>query len=205
MIVRKKWAGTIVLFLCAFIIISQLLFSPPKPSALPQGRHRSSYIGNSSLKKVTIAHYTTNYGFRTDSQSKIFNGNMQSICEMLDPEEFFEADAVITSLVDLVRLPTIDNSKELYRQKHASQLWLFHVEESPRNSYRTVQMESPTYLDDWFNLTATLKPESDLHIQYRVSETNVEPVPSKTSRCLLRVFELNRPLACFCRKSSMSL
>jgi len=29
-------------------------------------------------------------------------------------------------------------------------------------------MKDITELDDWFNLTSTLKPESDFHVQYRV-------------------------------------
>jgi hypothetical protein len=55
-----------------------------------------------------------------------------------------------------------------YRSFHQSQLWIVHSEESPRNSYRTIKMKDINELDHWFNLTATLKPESDFHIQYRV-------------------------------------
>jgi hypothetical protein len=71
---------------------------------------------------------------------------------MLDPEEYPFADSVIVSLVDFVRFPSLSNEKDSYRKKYQSQLWLFHI----------------TYLDDWFNLTATLKPESDVHVQYKV-------------------------------------
>ncbi|CAF1049513.1 unnamed protein product [Rotaria sordida] len=132
---------------------------------IPQIRFRSnqSYL----FKKVSIAHYTTSYGSRTDSQSNVFNTNLKQVCEIYDPEEYAYADGIIVSLVDFVRFPTLSNEKESYRRKHQSQLWLINIEESPRNSYRTAQINNVTELDDWFNLTATLKPESDFHIQYR--------------------------------------
>ncbi|CAF2622024.1 unnamed protein product [Rotaria sp. Silwood2] len=132
---------------------------------IPQIRFRSNQ--SNPFKKVSIAHYTTTYGSRTDSHSNVFNTNLKQICNIYDPEEYAYADSVIVSLVDFVRFPTLSNEKELYRKKHQSQLWLIHIEESPRNSYRTAQIKNVTDLDDWFNLTATLKPESDYHIQYR--------------------------------------
>lgn len=117
---------------------------------------------NATFKKIAIAHYTTTYGIRTDSNSKVLNENLQQICEILDPEDYALADSVFVSIVDFDRFP------RAYRRAHPSQLWIFHAEESPRNSYGTVEMNDITELDDWFNLTATLKPESDFHIQYRV-------------------------------------
>lgn len=120
------------------------------------------------FEKVSIVHYTTTYGSRTDSSSNIFNTNLNQICDILDPEDYLYANGVIVSVVDFVRFPLLSNQKGLYRKKYHKQLWVFHTEESPRNSYRTVQMNNITELDDWFNLTATLKPESDIHIQYKV-------------------------------------
>jgi hypothetical protein len=117
---------------------------------------------NSTFKKISIAHYTTSYGLRTDSHTKIFNDNLNPICHILNPEDYSLADSVFVSMVDTGQLPVS------YRHLHQSQLWIFHSEESPRNSYRTVKIKNITELDDWFNLTATLKPESDFHIQYRV-------------------------------------
>ncbi len=157
-----------------FAIISIVLFysfyyysiTTPHTPFVPLVRIRRHQ--NSSFKKISIAHYTTTYGSRTDSSSNRFNQNLNQICEMLDPEEYPFADSVIVSLVDFVRFPSLSNEKDSYRKKYQSQLWLFHTEESPRNSYRTVKMKNITYLDDWFNLTATLKPESDVHVQYKV-------------------------------------
>ena len=117
---------------------------------------------NSTLKTISIAHYTTLYGKRADSRTKIFNDNLQQICDVLDPEDYSLADSVFVTFGDLVRFPKSN------RNLHPSQLWIFHTEESPRNSYRTVEMNDITDLDDWFNLTSTLQPESDFHIQYRV-------------------------------------
>jgi len=122
---------------------------------------------NLTFKKVSIAHYTTLYGIRTDSHSKIFNNNLKEICDILDPEDYSLADSVFVSLIDLIRLPTLSNGYS-YRSLYQSQLWIVHSEESPRNSYRTIQMKDKTELDNWFNLTSTFKPESDFHIQYRV-------------------------------------
>lgn len=159
------------LFLLIFFIILIYYFyyisiTTPRQPYIPPVRTK---LNQSILfQKVSIAHYTTTYGARTDSHSNIFNSNLKQICDILDPEEYPYADGVIVSLVDFVRFPVLSNKKELYRKKYQSQLWVFHAEESPRNSYRTVQMKNITDLDDWFNLTATLKPESDIHIQYKV-------------------------------------
>jgi hypothetical protein len=124
---------------------------------------------NNSFKKISIAHYTTTYGARTDSRSIVLNKDLTHICQVLDPEHYSLADSVIVSLVDLVRFPTLLNRSETYRRVYAAQLWLVHTEESPRNSYRSVKINNIEELDDWFNLTATLKPDSDFHIQYKVS------------------------------------
>jgi len=142
------------------------------------------------FKKISLVHYTTTYGTRTDSYSNIFNRNLKQICDILDPEEYIYADSVIVTLVDFVRFPTLSNGKDSYRKKYQSQLWLLHIEESPRNSYRTVQMNNITDLDDWFNLTTTLRPESDLHIQYKVRfKRNFHPL------CL----DSNLDDYCFCK------
>ncbi|CAF4092459.1 unnamed protein product [Rotaria magnacalcarata] len=133
---------------------------------IPQARLRP--YRSAASTKVSISHYTANYGVRTDSRSNIFNKNLKQICDIYDPEEYEYADSVIVSLIDFFRFPTISNSKQLYRKTYPSQLWVLQVEESPRNSYRAAQIKSVEDLDDWFNLTATLKPESDFHIQYRV-------------------------------------
>lgn len=120
---------------------------------------------NVTFKKVSIAHYTTLYGIRTDSNTKIFNENLNQICHILNPDDYLLADSIFVSLVDLIRLPYEYSS---YRLLNPSQLWIVHSEESPRNSYKTVEMKDITELDNWFNLTSTLKPESDFHVQYRV-------------------------------------
>jgi hypothetical protein len=133
---------------------------------VPLVRIRSNQ--NSSFKKISIAYYTTSYRVRIDSHTNIFNPNLKQICDIIDPEEYPYADSVIVILVDFVNFLNLANEKNLYRKKYQSQLWLLHAEESPRNSYRTVRVKNITELDDWFNLTATLKPESDVHIQYKV-------------------------------------
>jgi hypothetical protein len=78
------------------------------------------------------------------------------------------SDRDFFSIIDFIRLPIS------YRNLHQSQLWIFYSEESPRNSYKKFDIKDITDLDDWFNLTATLKPESDFHIQYRVCLNEVE-------------------------------
>ena len=122
----------------------------------------------SSFQKISVVHYTKMYYQRMDSSLNVFNNNLRRICKLIDPEEYPDADGVIVTSFDLVRLPSLLDQNNSYRNKYQSQLWLFHSEESPRNSYRAVQMKNISELDDWFNLTATLKPESDLHIQYKV-------------------------------------
>ncbi|CAF0842234.1 unnamed protein product [Adineta steineri] len=123
--------------------------------------HEKLLNQNLTFKKVSIAYYTTSYLIRTDSHTKIFNKNLEEICEILDPEDYPLADSVFVNIVDFTRFP------KSYRHLHQSQLWIFHSEESPRNSYRTVNMKNIVELDDWFNLTSTFRPESDFHIKYR--------------------------------------
>lgn len=136
---------------------------------IPRDYFRSLYQKRKTpFGKISIAHYTTIYGTRIDSKSKIFDGPLSQICEIIDPEDFRIADSVYASLVDFSSFPTVNDSKQAYRQKYSSQLWVMYSEESPRNSYRTVQMNNITDLDDWFNFTSTLKPESDFPIQYKV-------------------------------------
>ena len=160
-----------VLFTLVLVSISvsgfyfHLILKPNSPY-IPSIRFSNNKI--EPFRKVSIAHYTTTYGLRTDSRSNILNENLREVCDILDPEEYSYADSVIVSLVDFVRFPTLSNGDDSYRRKHPSQLWLVYTEESPRNSYRTAQINDITDLDDWFNLTATLKPESDIHIQYKV-------------------------------------
>lgn len=152
--------------LILFYIFYYLKITTPYSPFIPYVRFKR--YRNDSIEKISIAYYTTTYGLRTDSQSKVFNENLKEICHIIDPEEYPSADSVIVSIVDFVRFPDIDLQTVAYRQKYSSQLWVFHSEESPRNSYRTVKMKNITELDDWFNLTATFKPESDIHIAYKV-------------------------------------
>lgn len=153
-----------ILIIFVIFIINSLrktIFVEVKQSSVPY-KHN-----NSIFKKVSIAHYTTLYGIRTDSNTTIFNNTLKQICHILDPEDYQLADSVIVSLVDLDRLPILLNELS-YRNLHQSQLWVVYSEESPRNSYIKIDTNQIEALDNWFNLSSTLKPESDFHIQYRV-------------------------------------
>ena len=167
-ITRKVFLSFASVLFIASLTYSSLILRSRGPF-VPDGKLRPSRTSNSSFKKVSLAYYTTFYGSRKDSHSNFFNGDLDQICTGLDPEEYSDADTVLVSMVDFVRFPVLSDTNESYRTKHASQLWLLHVEESPRNSYRTVETKNVAELDNWFNLTASLKPESDLHIQYNVS------------------------------------
>jgi len=169
----KKWFNCrrILLLLLLFLILisissfDYLIHRLIRPY-VPRVRIRPCKI--IPFKKVSVAYYTTIYGERKDSRSPLFNQNLKQICHLLDPEEYRCADGIAVSLVDLVHFPILSKGEGSYRQKYQSQLWLVHTEESPRKSYFSVEINNITDLDDWFNLTATLKPESDLHIQYKV-------------------------------------
>ena len=168
---KRKWINRrIILFVSSLIILFIILcyysiIKLGQPS-IPRIRIRPNKT--TPFKKISVAHYTTMYGTRIDSHSDRFNTNLKQVCEMLDLEEYPYADGVVVSLHDFVRFPTLSYDKHLYREKHESQLWLFHTEESPKKSYETAEVKSAAELDDWFNLTATFKPESDVHIQYNV-------------------------------------
>ena len=170
MFYNRKWSVRRLFLFIPLIVLIYILYylkiTTPHLPFIPYPRLRRNT--NVSFEKISIAHYTTTYGLRTDSQSKVLNENLKQICEMIDPEEYPSAHGVIVSIVDFARFPGVNFERDSYRKKHQSQLWVFHSEESPRNSYRSVQMKDITELDDWFNLTATLKPESDIHIQYKV-------------------------------------
>ena len=166
---NRRTVFLICLVLASAVYVVFEIF-PPRyrtPVVRPSTRSRNSTNARLPSNKVSIAYYTPLYGSRPDSHSTIFNDNLGRICETLDPEDYALADSVLVSLADLVHFPTSTDGIS-YRQLHPSQLWIFYAEESPRNSYATVDMKDITDLDHWFNLTATLKPESDFHIQYRV-------------------------------------
>jgi hypothetical protein len=166
---RKRINRRIVLFV-SFIILFVILcyYSIIKllQPYIPRVRIRPNKTV--PFKKISVAHYTTTYGARIDSHSNHLNTNLKQVCEMIDLEEYPYADGVVVYLFDFVRFPTLSYDKHLYRQKHESQLWLFHTEESPRRTYTRAEVKSAAELDDWFNLTATFRPESDIHIQYNV-------------------------------------
>lgn len=156
----------LVLLIIIIFCIHQKSLIEPKQNIKPPPIY--IHQQNVTFKKISIAHYTTLYGIRTDSHTNIFNDNLNEICNILNPEDYFLADSVFVSLVDLIHLPVLPNEYSSYRILHPSQLWIVHSEESPRNSYKTIEMKNIMDLDNWFNLTSTLKPESDFHIQYRV-------------------------------------
>ena len=175
---RKWMTRRILLLIVSIFLISMYIHyrsitQSPRPY-IPHVRIRPDKT--IPFKKISVAHYTTYFGTRTDSHSTVFNTNLKQVCDILDLEEYPYADGIIISLVDFVRFPSLPNKNESYRKKYQSQLWLFHTEESPRNAYRTVQMNKTTDLDDWFNLTATLKPESDIHVQYKVKLYKLLPI-----------------------------
>jgi hypothetical protein len=159
----------LILYLIILIIITFCIYQNFLIRTTRQSYTSSIHINHKNLtfKKISIAHYTTLYGIRTDSHSKIFNDNLKQICDILDPEDYSLADSVFVSLVDFIRFPILSNGSS-YRSLYPSQLWIVHSEESPRNSYKTIKIKDITELDNWFNLTSTFKPESDFHIQYRV-------------------------------------
>jgi len=157
-----------------------LIKSQPHPFVPPIYINQRHILNtNVTLKKISIAHYTKLYGTRTDSHTSSFNDNLKPICQILDPEDYLLADSVFFSVVDFVRLPVS------YRNLHQSQLWIFYSEESPRNSYGKFKMKDIKDLDDWFNLTSTLKPESDFHIQYRVCLNEVNKKLNLGARCFI--------------------
>jgi hypothetical protein len=160
---QKLIFSLLLILIILFCIYQNLLNKSQQTYTTPIHVNRQ----NLAFKKISIAHYTTLYRIRTDSHSKIFNENLKQICEIFNPEDYALADYVFVSLVDFYRFPGSTNGIS-YRSLHQEQLWIVHSEESPRNSYRTIQMKDITELDDWFNLTSTLKPESDFHVQYRV-------------------------------------
>jgi hypothetical protein len=170
------------LFFVSILFVASLTYSSfilqSQGAFVPLTNFRPLRKSNSSFQKVSLVYYTTFYGTRKDSSSNFFNGDLNQICTVLDPEEYPNADGVLVSMVDFVRFPVLADSNESYRKKHASQLWLLHVEESPRNSYRTIETKNVSELDDWFNLTTSLRPESDLHIQYKVSIIKKETIIS---------------------------
>ncbi|CAF2895881.1 unnamed protein product [Rotaria sp. Silwood2] len=156
-----------IINLIIFFISQNFLIKIQKPYVhRTYNNHKSILNNNLTFKNVSIVHYTTLYGIRTDSRTKIFNDNLKQICNILDPEDYLLADSVFVSLVDFVRFPSLSNGIS-YRSLHQSQLWIVHSEESPRNSYRIMDVKNIKDLDDWFNLTSTFKPESDFPIQYR--------------------------------------
>ena len=84
----KKWINRkIFSFIVLLILISYYLYylSLTKNNQPFIPRVRLNYTKIGLFKKISIAHYTTSYGARTDSHSNIFNTNLKQICSILDP------------------------------------------------------------------------------------------------------------------------
>ena len=65
------------------------------------------------------------------------------------------SDAIIVHGPNLYQMP----NRKTYK-RNSRQIWMYYSMESQRNSYRSMFYESKD-LDDWFNLTATFKQDSD--------------------------------------------
>lgn len=68
-----------------------------------------------------------------------------------------KSDGVLVHLPNLVQLPS-----KTYYKRRSDQLWLFYTHESPRFSY-CLRNYKLTDLDDWFNLTCTVRTEHWLY------------------------------------------
>lgn len=65
-----------------------------------------------------------------------------------------QSDGVLVHIPNLNQLP----SRKTYKRRH-DQLWMFYTHESPRFSYCLRSYGQISYLDDWFNLTCTIKTD----------------------------------------------
>ena len=84
------------------------------------------------------------------------------------------ADAVVVHGPNLVKMP---NRRKYKRNR--KQLWMYYSMESPRLSYKYM-FSKPAHLDDWFNLTATYKQNSNYVTDYRTgfqkwSDIKIDP------------------------------
>jgi hypothetical protein len=73
-----------------------------------------------------------------------------------------ESDAVLVHLPNLVRLPW----KNSDYKRSAQQIWAFNTIESQARSFCSFHYNMRD-LDDWFNVSVTFKPDSDLVVSYR--------------------------------------
>ena len=70
------------------------------------------------------------------------------------------ADGVLVHGPNLLNLP----DRNAYK-RNRNQLWLYYALESPRGSFCSMHYK-PTDLDDWFNITATYKRDSNFIVNY---------------------------------------
>jgi hypothetical protein len=73
------------------------------------------------------------------------------------------SDAVLVHLPNLGHKPWRSENDYVRRRE---QLWVFSTLESQARSFCSLHY-SPADLDDWFNLSVTFKPDSDLVMDYR--------------------------------------
>ena len=66
-----------------------------------------------------------------------------------------QSDAILVHAPNLYYMP----NKKTYK-RNRKQLWMYYSMESPRGTYCSMHYK-PTELDDWFNLTATYKQDSN--------------------------------------------
>ena len=86
----------IIIILIIFFFYENVLIKSQEQPLIPRIHINRKHIFNKNLtfKKISIAHYTTLYGIRTDSHTQSFNDNLKQICEILDPEDYSLADSV---------------------------------------------------------------------------------------------------------------
>jgi alpha-1,3-fucosyltransferase len=149
-------------FGCSFFISSRIFSN----SGLSSSSDDETLFENKNLKYIQL--YTGVFDYKDWGQPGLgtvpFKNCPEKRCYAFKPfirqKALEQSDGVLVHGPNLWYLP----DKKTYK-RNSRQLWMYYALESPRGSMCSSHYK-PTDLDDWFNITATYKSDSDYIVNY---------------------------------------
>ena len=130
-----------------------------KLSATPSNQNQIKYV------QLLTGRFDYKYWSLSGLGSEAFKNCKEKRCYAIQP--FYRQIALETSDAIIVHGPNLYNMPNRNNYKrNAKQIWMYYSMESPHGSYCSMFYKSSD-LDDWFNLTATYKQESDFITDYK--------------------------------------
>lgn len=160
----NKFKLLLLISCCILILINNLLYYYNEDDLIKE-------IHENKLKAVQLL--TERFEYKNwgigDLGQKPFENCEEKRCYAFKPFRFQQkplekSDAVMVHVPNLFYMPSRSNYK-----RNPRQLWSFYTMESQKRSFCSSHYDLKD-LDDWFNLTQTFKPSSDLIMDYKSFE-----------------------------------